>query len=167
MRYGLLHLFTRAGVQISAKSRILQSIDAHECNFVVRRETQISTGVFMGGLDSGSHSTVPFGRIIDFEKAELRRLPFQDSLYLWVRGRLPVGGFEARLAPRIYHGRPDYWGIEVAAFASVTPDNDADDAGDRLMFERSVPLTGITGTRGVKVIGANQVQRIDIDGRSF
>lgn len=37
----------------------------------------------------GSLSTVPQGQIIDFERAELRRLPFQDSLYLWVKGRLP------------------------------------------------------------------------------
>jgi hypothetical protein len=122
---------------------------------------------FMGDLQGGSLSTVPNGQIINFEKAELRRLPFQDSLYLWVQGRLPAGGYEPRLAPRVYHGRPDYWGIEVAAFASVEPDNDTGDAGGSLMFERSVPLTGITGTRGVKVIGANQVQQIDIDGRSF
>jgi hypothetical protein len=122
----------------------------------------------MSGSLRDSLSMVPNGRIIEFEKAELRRVPFQDSLYLWVRGRLPASGFDARLAPRIYSdGRPEYWGIEVAAIASVTPANDAEDAGDSLVFERSVPLTGITGTRGVTVIGANQVQRIDIDGGSF
>jgi hypothetical protein len=122
----------------------------------------------MSGTLRGSLSMMPNGLIIEFEKAELRRVPFQDSLYLWVRGRLPASGFDARLAPRIYSdGRPEYWGIEVAAFASVTPANDAEDAGDSLVFERSVPLTGITGTKGVTVIGANQVQRIDIDGGSF
>lgn len=131
----------------------------------------------MSGTLCGSLSTVPAGQVIDFEKAELRRMPFQDSLYLWVKGRLPASGLDARLAPRIYNdGRPDYWGIEVAAFASIQPANDSghgqcshggEDAGDTLHFERSVPLTGITGVRGVAVIGANQVQRIDIDGGSL
>ena len=123
----------------------------------------------MSGTLSGSLSTVPQGQIIDFEKAELRRMPFQDSLYLWVKGRLPAQGFDARLAPRIYkNGRPDYWAIEVAAFSSLVAANDSGDAhslsGDSLMFERSVPLTGITGLKGVTVIGANHTQRIEIDG---
>jgi hypothetical protein len=121
---------------------------------------------------SGSLSTVPQGQIIDFERAELRRMPFQDSLYLWVKGQLPSQGFDARLAPRIYNeGRPEYWVIEVAAFSRRVAANDDGDAHrtdkDGLSFERSVPLTGITGTRGVTVIGANHMQRIDIDGEAF
>lgn len=130
----------------------------------------------MNSASSGSLSSVPNGRIIDFEIAELRRLPFQDSLYLWVRGSLPATGFEARLAPRIYHDRPDYWGIEVAVIhapeATVPhPANDDSaieviDSDGGLVFERSVPLTGITGVRGITVIGANQVKRIEIIGES-
>lgn len=120
----------------------------------------------MSGLPSGSLSMVPGGQIIDFEKAELRRLPFQDSLYLWVRGRLPGMGYDARLSPRIYHGRPDYWGIEVAAIAGIAADNDGgNDEG--LMFERSVPLAGITGIKGVTVIGANRSEQIEIDGEAI
>ena len=126
----------------------------------------------MSAIPGGSMSALPSARIINFDKAELRRLPFQDSLYLWVRGRLPAKGLDARLSPRIYHGRPDYWGIEVAVLASQKPDNDVGEdfeaeAGDELIFERSVPLTGITGIRGVTVIGANQEQRIDIDSEAF
>jgi hypothetical protein len=132
-------------------------------------------GVFMCGLPGGALSTVSSGHVIDFEKAELRRLPFQEGVYLWVRGRMPAAGMEALLAPQVYHGRPDYWGIEVAAFASIAPANDtgrigADskgEAGDDLVFERSVPLSGITGTRGVTVIGANRSEQIDIDGEAF
>jgi hypothetical protein len=121
----------------------------------------------MSAMNGGSMSAAAGARIIDFEKAELRRLPFQDSLYLWVQGRLPAKGLDARLSPRIYHGRPDYWGIEVAAYTDQTADNDQDAADDALVFEKSVPLTGITGTRGVMVIGASQEKRIDIDGTSF
>lgn len=125
----------------------------------------------MGGKPVGSLSMVPAGQIIDFEKAELRKPPFQDGLYLWVKGQLPANGLDARLAPRIYHGRPEYWGIEVAAVARKRADNDDDrsraDGGDPLRFEQSVPLAGITGTRGVTVIGANRSERIDIDGEAF
>ncbi len=130
----------------------------------------------MNSASSGSLSSVPNGRIIDFETAELRKLPFQDSLYLWVRGSLPGIGLEARLAPRIYHDRPDYWGIEVAVIhapdmivprpATDSPGNDVGVAEPKIFFERSVPLTGITGVRGITVIGANQVKRIDITGES-
>lgn len=125
----------------------------------------------MNSVSSGSLSSVPNGRIIDFETAELRKLPFQDSLYLWVRGSLPGTGFEARLAPRIYHDRPDYWGIEVAVIhapdiVTPAPANDAGSGEPALIFERSVPLTGITGVRGIAVIGANQVKRIEITGES-
>ena len=112
---------------------------------------------------SGSLSTVPQGQIIDFDKAELRRVPFQDSLYLWVKGRFSASGFDARLAPRIYNnGRPDYWAIDVAAFSSLVAANDSDIANEGLVFERSVSLAGVTGTRGVTVIGASRVQRIEI-----
>ena len=130
----------------------------------------------MNSASNGSLSSVPNGRIIDFETAELRKLPFQDSLYLWVRGSLPGIGFEARLAPRIYHDRPDYWGIEVAVIHApedIVPHPANDDLANEvieleggLVFERSVPLTGITGVRGITVIGANQVKRIEITGES-
>ena len=36
-----------------------------------------------------------------------------------------------------------------------------------LTFERSVPLTGIIGFRGIAVIGANLVKRIEIVGEPF
>jgi hypothetical protein len=126
----------------------------------------------MSSSTSGSLSSVPNGRIIDFEAAELRRVPFQDSLYLWVKGKVPSTGFEAKLAPRVYHDRPDYWGIEVAVILQPNPANDtgAHDTGNgeiSLDFERSVPLAGITGNRGISVIGANQIQRIEISDESF
>lgn len=121
----------------------------------------------MNNASSGSLSSVPNGRIIDFEQAELRKLPFQDGLYLWVRGSLPGIGFEARLAPRIYYDRPDYWGIEVAVIHAPEPANDVGDAPETLIFERSVPLTGITGVRGITVIGANEVKRIEVSGESY
>ncbi len=121
----------------------------------------------MSGNQPGSLSSVPNGRIIDFERAELRRVPFQDSLYLWVSGMLPEPGLEAKLAPRVHYSRPDYWDIEVAAVAAGHEATDNDNETRGLQFENSIPLTGITGYRGISVIGANQVIRIDISGESF
>jgi hypothetical protein len=115
----------------------------------------------------GSLSSVPNGRIIDFDTAELRKVPFQDSLHLWVTGKLPSAEFEARLAPRVYHDRPDYWGIEVAVVNQPEAAKAQATGEVSLSFERSVPLTGITGVRGITVIGANQVKRIEISGESF
>ena len=120
----------------------------------------------MNSSSSGSLSSVPNGRIIDFEVAELRMPPFQDGVYLWVTGILPSAGFEAKLAPRVYYDRPDYWGIEVAVVMVPNAANDVATSEGSLAFERSVPLAGITGSRGITVIGANQVKRIEIPSES-
>ncbi len=125
---------------------------------------------------SGSLSSVPNGRIIDFEFAEIKTLSIQGNLYLWVSGTIPAGNFEVILAPRIYHYLPEYWGIEVNIVATPAAINDfVNVLGDidevitaaPTIFERSVPLAGITGSRGIAVIGANQVKRIEIAGESF
>jgi hypothetical protein len=118
----------------------------------------------MNSSVSGSLSSVPNGRIIDFESAELRQSPMQDELYLLVTGKLPAIDFEVKLAPRVYFDRPDYWGIEVAAVV-LQPLVDGKTANaSQLKFEKSVPLSGIIGNRGITVIGANQVKRIEISG---
>lgn len=120
----------------------------------------------MSGMVSGSLSSAPNGQIIDFDRAELRRVPFQDSLYLWVSVHKPDARFELRLAPRIYHDRPDFWGIEVIAVQNSNPAIDT--VSEPLaVVERSVPLVGIVGTRGITVIGANRSQHIEIDDGSF
>lgn len=116
----------------------------------------------MSSSIGGSLSSVPNGRSIDFEIAELRKVPFQDSLYLWVSGKLPTTGFDVKLAPRVYHNRPDYWGIEVMSIMLPTPANDSGEFNEALNFVSSIPLSGVTGNRGVTVIGANQLKRIDI-----
>lgn len=120
----------------------------------------------MSGMVSGSLSSVPHGKIIDFDRAELRRVPYQDSLYLWVSARTPGTSFELRLAPRIYHDRPDYWGIEVIAIGASHADNDSGAGAGDAVIERSVPLSGITGIKGISVIGASQTKLIEIDNGS-
>ena len=111
---------------------------------------------------SGSLSSLPNGRIIDFESAEIRTVAFQDSLYLWVTGAHPGADLEVRLAPRYYNERPEYWAVEVAAIRR-TPHVQEENGGDTELFERAIPLVGVTGSLGITVIGANRVQRIDIN----
>ena len=110
---------------------------------------------------NGSFSSLPNGRIIDFESAEIRTVPFQDSLYLWVNGNQPDLELDVRLAPRYYTDRPDYWAIEVVAIRSAAGSNDPD-PGSKARFECAIPLVGVTGVLGITVIGANRVQRIDL-----
>lgn len=111
---------------------------------------------------SGSLSTMPGSRIIDFDKAEIRTVAFQDSLYLWVSGTLPGPNLEVRLAPRHYTDRPDYWAIEVAAMRPSGTGANPIDTHDPQMFECAIPLIGVLGVRGITVVGANRVQRIKL-----
>lgn len=121
----------------------------------------------MSGIAGGSLSSAPNGKIIDFDRAELRRVPFQDSLYLWVSARTPGTNFELRLAPRIYHDRPDYWAIEVVAVGAGHAANDTGVEVGEDIVERSVPLSGITGKKGISVIGANHSKQIEIGDGSL
>ncbi|MFN3619269.1 hypothetical protein [Sphingorhabdus sp.] len=109
---------------------------------------------------SGSLSSLPNGRIVDFECAEIRAVPFQDSLYLWVTGPHPGPDMHVRLAPRYYSDRPDYWAIEVAAIRPMMLSTGT--ADEMATFECAIPLVGVTGIRGITVIGANRLQRIEI-----
>ena len=111
---------------------------------------------------SGSLSSLPNGRIIDFRSAEIRTVAFQDSLYLWVTGAHPGADLEVRLAPRYYNERPDYWAVEVAAIRR-TGHVEETVGGNTETYERAIPLVGVTGWRGITVIGANRVLRIDLN----
>lgn len=110
---------------------------------------------------NGSFSSLPNGRIIDFESAEIRTVPFQDSLYLWVSGNQPDPELDVRLAPRYYTDRPEYWAIEVVAIRSAVGSNDRN-REPKTGFDCAIPLVGVTGLLGISVVGANRVQRIDL-----
>lgn len=113
--------------------------------------------------DPVSISSAPNGQIMAFDRAELRRGPFQEDLFLWVSGPAAPDGMDIILAPRIYDQRPDYWGIEVAAIRRPVTTDTAYIAKDG-PFEISLPLAGITGHTGISVIGANRIQTIAVSG---
>ena len=57
--------------------------------------------------------------------------------------------------------------IEVVAINPPRAANDAGHPDEARAAERAVPLTGITGTHGIRVIGASHSQLIEIDGGSY
>ncbi len=116
---------------------------------------------------SSSFAGVSSGQVIDFEIAEVRTLPMQGEPHLWVKGVMPTTGFDVRLTPRVYHNRPEYWEIEVTVTQLPYRANERDETNRSLMFERSVPLSGTIGVRGITVVGASQTMRIEISGESL
>lgn len=116
----------------------------------------------MASTFSQSRASLPGARIIDFHTAELMRWPDEDRYYLHVEGELPAGDVEAKLAPRFYSDRPDYWAIEVVAVqvpSSETESRPETSAG----FACNIPLADHIGLRGITVVGANRVQRFEIE----
>lgn len=108
-----------------------------------------------------SFSSLPSGIPIGFTEASIARGPFQHSLFLWVKGPCPGEGRSVRLAPRIYPATPDYWAIEVLSVRA------SDSGADRChceegVFACSLPLSGLLGTRGVRIVGLDRSVDIDV-----
>ena len=97
-------------------------------------------------------------RRIDFERAEIRTLEsFPPQHILVVRGLKPFLNMEVDLEPVVYIRQPEYWEIEVLGrlrgpigLTAVEP------------YTVTLPLAGVTGTRGVEVMGANKSMRLDL-----
>ncbi len=97
-------------------------------------------------------------RRIDFDSAEVVG-NFPGGHVLLVRGEAPCANMEVRLSPLIYIDCPEYWGIEVLAslpgsvcLTAMKP------------FALAIPLAGITGSKGIEVLGARRSEQIDLEG---
>ena len=102
--------------------------------------------------------------LIDFERAEVEPmatpavLGFPPQFVLGVTGTKPFLDMEVELVPLVFTRQPEYWGIEVVGRlrgggelgAAVEP------------YAVSIPLSGITGTKGVEVIGATRSEKIEV-----
>src|SRR5215210_3256881 len=103
-------------------------------------------------------------RLIDFERAEVVTLEsFPPQFLLRVAGTKPYANMLVDLVPLVYFRQPEYWGIEVVGrlpggigLPALAP------------YDVSISLSGITGTEGVEVIGANRSERIEVppDGQT-
>ncbi len=97
-------------------------------------------------------------RLIDFEHIAIRTLEsFPPQHVLVVSGTKPFINMEVTLEPLVFIRQPEYWGIEVVGrlpggigLPALAP------------YQVSIPLAGITGTKGIEVIGATRTERRDI-----
>jgi hypothetical protein len=95
-------------------------------------------------------------RLINFDRAIVRPGIIPRTYFLVVTGRKPYLNMQAHLSPLIYIRRPEFWGIEVIGTLSgiglpvMTP------------YHVSIPLQGITGTKGIEVIGATKRKKIKV-----
>jgi hypothetical protein len=97
-------------------------------------------------------------RLIEFEKADAISLMIYPPPppMLVVSGRKPFANMRVSLNPLRYETPPEYWGIEVVG--CVPP------VGQPAIIPYAVELdlTGLMGTRGVEVIGADHTEKLDL-----
>lgn len=95
-------------------------------------------------------------RLIDFESAEVVAGFFPDTYFLVVSGTKPYLNMTVELSPLVYVRQPEYWGIEVVGslpgigLPATAP------------YHVSIPLAGITGTKGVEAIGATRSEQLAV-----
>jgi len=95
-------------------------------------------------------------RLIPFTKAKVVSGIIPGAYILIVSGIKPYLNMRVRLIPLVYIQRPDYWGIEVVGslpgigLPTTAP------------YTVSLPLDGITGKKGIEVIGANKKLKIAV-----
>ena len=97
-------------------------------------------------------------RLLDFEWAEVVTLEsFPPQYLLRVGGTKPYANMRVDLSPLVYVRQPECWGIEVVGRLRggiLLP--------AEVPYEVSLPLSGITGTRGVEVIGASHSEKLEV-----
>ena len=98
-------------------------------------------------------------RLISFDDARIERGGFPGNPTLIVRGEAPCLNMSVFLSPRVYVRCPEWWGVEVVGclpggicLTALKP------------YEVSIPLGGITGSRGIEVIGAQGSRQIESTG---
>jgi len=93
-------------------------------------------------------------RLVPFTKSRVVPGIVPKTYFLIVEGTQPCVNMTVRLSPRIYIRRPEYWGIEVIGSLP---------GGICLpviaKYTVALPLDGVTGTKGVEVIGANKKKK--------
>ncbi len=98
-------------------------------------------------------------RRISFDEAEVVPGIVPGTFFLVVRGTAPCLNMSVSLLPLIYIKCPEYWGIEVIGtlpggfcLTTIKP------------YVVAIPLTGITGSKGIEVLGSNDSRRFEVSG---
>ena len=99
-------------------------------------------------------------RRINFKTAQVVPGFLPNTYFLVVSGTKPCINMYVHLSPLIYVKKPEYWGIEVLGtltgpcLTAVAP------------YHTFIPLAGITGTKGVEVIGATISKKLPVPPKS-
>lgn len=106
-----------------------------------------------------------YGRVnaADFDSAELRAGPtLGQGLYLIVSGPTPRPGADIKLLPVLGDPLTEYQQIEIAWESRAANDHDVSMGVER--YEKSMPLSGLSGTKGIELIGANGTKKFNLTG---
>ncbi len=95
-------------------------------------------------------------RLIDFETAKVVPGFINDTWILVVTGTKPYLNMKVELVPMIYIDRPEYWKIEIVG---ILPGIGLPALGP---YATHLDLTGVTGTRGIELVGATKSLKIDV-----
>lgn len=98
-------------------------------------------------------------RLVGFDRVEVKAGAADGPPTLRVTGTTPCANHEVSLRPRTYAGCPEYWGIEVVAFLPgglcFTSEG---------LYDETIPLEGVTGSRGIEIIGQSGTERHEVAG---
>jgi hypothetical protein len=95
-------------------------------------------------------------QLIDFKTAKVVGGFVTGTYFLIVSGTKPYLNMEVRLTPLIYIRQPEYWGIEVIG---ILPGIGLPTTAP---YHVHISLAGITGTKGIEVIGARKRKKINV-----
>ncbi len=92
-------------------------------------------------------------RRVNFDKVEIHPGIVSDTWILIVSGTKAWMNVEVDLVPLVYIRQPEYWGIEVVGcLPGIGLPAEAP-------YTVSIPLDGITGTKGIEVNGATHSEK--------
>ncbi len=98
-------------------------------------------------------------RLIDYESYKVIPGIVNNTFFLIVQGTKPCINMEVRLSPLFYVTCPEYWGIEVVG---CLPGGICLPATGN--YDEVIPLAGVTGYKGIELIGASKKERIEVSG---
>ncbi|MEP3226672.1 MAG: hypothetical protein ABJO01_11905 [Parasphingorhabdus sp.] len=129
----------------------------------MNNDEQMKAGIMAASGKSGRVNAA------DFDSAELRAGPtLGQGLYLIVSGPMPQPGAHIKFLPVVGDFQPDYQQIELAWEARAANDHDGTvdrtRSGGTDRYEKSMPLSGLSGKKGIELIGANATKKFNLTG---
>lgn len=98
-------------------------------------------------------------RLLDFDSVVVRPGFVNNTFFLTVTGTAPCINMKITLSPLIYIDCPEYWGIEVVGNlpGGICLEQTAP-------FTETISLTGVTGSKGIEVIGRTKREKQTVSG---